>query len=386
MGQRVGRCSRPTAKSVAPTPPDEFTYTAPPILLPGLYRAVLGAAVDRTSAPDRGIPSIPSPLPVLPFRPAYDADQSLEGTGLECNHGLFNSDTRSAPCTLWFTILTWDSAREPPITSVTYSQLQDMEGVMVRNGWILIFTPTKGARHATLQWVLGLLQDGDGGVSPGEYTPGREAPHLSRIPADINGPPVSALYAQVTYTASQAALLHSCTVSAHSSPASVRSCTTPTGNACCITYSYTLADAMHLHGAEEGKCSGKLHLHFEKHCTVQMSSNMVNLRSVGLVSHPAHATAGNSWLNLHTPHTLELEDQGVATVLASNTSARGQPATFPTSGILLGTGFGSACALSRHCSSSSTTPTSLQNERTIGPLLSTWQATFSLALLPGQCG
>ncbi len=157
-------------------------------------------------------------------------------------------------------------------------------------------------------------------------------------------------------------------------------------DACRIVYSHTLVDAVHP-GRTEEACRGMLHLQFEKHCTTRTDSNSVNQGSVGSVFLPTHTTLGNFWLDLYTPPSLGHGGQGATTVLIGNTSAiGGQPATFPTSVVLPGMGFGSSHTLSKCCFNSSTAPLSLQNVGTYCPLQSTWQAVCSLSLLPVQHG
>ncbi len=210
-------------------------------------------------------------------------------------------------------------------------------------------------------------------------------PPLSQILAD--SPPSSACYSQTAHMSSQAALPCPCTALGCSSPASVHGCMMPARNACCVTCSHTLVDAVGPKHTEEGTCSGMLHLLSEKCCTVQMGSNRVNLGSVGLVSHPAHVTSGNSWWDLFAPTTLGFEDQGVTTVSAGNTSAiRGQPATCQMLRVFPGMGLGSTHTLADCCFNSSTATLSLQNMGTFRPLPSTCQATCSPTLLPVQCG
>ncbi len=103
MNRLIDRCPLAMAESVTPISPDESTYTAPQLPLPGphpmsvLHQAALGATARGAPIPDVSIPepSISSPLPVPPFRPASNAAQSLEGEGwrvitewLTVTHGL----------------------------------------------------------------------------------------------------------------------------------------------------------------------------------------------------------------------------------------------------------------------------------------------------------
>ncbi len=107
-----------------------------------------------------------------------------------------------------------------------------------------------------------------------------------------------------------AALLHHCTASAYSSPASSCSRTVPVKNACCIISSCTLIDAVHPSHKEEEACSGMLHLQSEKCCTAWMDDNIVNLGSVGSVFHPTCTTSRNSWCDLCALPTFGLGARG----------------------------------------------------------------------------
>ncbi len=101
MGLHTPSSCTPTVARKTLTLLNGPTFSAPQLLLLGpdlmlvLHQAVLGAMVNRVTSPDVGIPepSISSPLPVLPFRPASYATQSLEGKGLESYHGMADSDT-----------------------------------------------------------------------------------------------------------------------------------------------------------------------------------------------------------------------------------------------------------------------------------------------------
>ncbi len=107
---------------------------------------------------------------------------------------------------------------------------------------------------------------------------------------------------------------------------------------------------------------------------------------MGLVSHPAPVTSGNSGWDLYTPATLGTEDQGVTTVYTGDTFAiRGQPTVCSMPGIFLGMGSDPAHTLP-NCLLNSSTATSPQNMGTLRLLPSIYQAAYSLTLPPDQCG
>ncbi len=182
---------------------------------------------------------------------------------------------------------------------------------------ILISTSMKEAHDATLQEILAHLHVGINGSESCDGASGQQGVHFcGHIPTrSINkhNPPTPTCMVQANYMSSMVAQLHTDTALAYSCTSLSHSCAPLTTNACHITCSHKLIDAV----KSLGEYSNVQHIQLEQHYTIQFGSSNVQWKPGCLHSQQAHATLDTS--GLCTMPTLEHEDLGWTAVCAGQT-------------------------------------------------------------------